>query len=551
MGYTRQSSRRANGSEASPEAQDETNERRARERGCQFLRHFRDIGRSGYDPDAKRAEFDELLSAARAGQFQELYVYNVSRFSRRDPKDSLPVVQELFRYGITIVSAAEGVFTPDSTLELIMLILRLDAAHQESKNKSIAVTDAKRKAREAGGWVGGRTPYGFGSETVMVGRIATQRLVAIPAEADTIRRVADLIKTHRDSERQANAKHLGSISGICQHLNETRVPTRAESRGYVVAQRGGWTTGTLRRILLDPSLAGLGGDPVYSLRDDGTPTQRIVDYRIRRDPETQEPIVVGDAILPLAEWFEIRDWVMGRSTQRGAARGTTLLSGLGVLFCECGRPMASRTAAGTVKVAGYRCTRPWGKVAPGQHEGGNNIAQGALDEYVVRRIFARMSDDSEDTLALLAIAGERLAKLTEAPETRAERSALTAERADATRALEQLYDDLRHSIYDGEVGRARFLSEKSALEARMAALDLKIREIGDVRARPVSVDAWTNGANDPMGEGSWWATADTEDRRMFVSLFVDRVTVAKAKHRGGRNLEAQAHVRASLVFADE
>ena len=33
---------------------------------------------------------------------------------------------------------------------------------------------------------------------------------------------------------------------------------------------------------------------------------------------------------------------------------------------------------------------------------------------------------------------------------------------------------------------------------------------------------------DPVGEGSWWKAATTEERRDFVKLFVRRVTVTKA-----------------------
>ena len=39
--------------------------------------------------------------------------------------------------------------------------MRLDAAHNESKNKSIAVRGAKAAARELGGYTSGKAPYGF------------------------------------------------------------------------------------------------------------------------------------------------------------------------------------------------------------------------------------------------------------------------------------------------------------------------------------------------------------------------------------------------------
>ncbi|MDX2390176.1 recombinase family protein [Streptomyces sp. DK15] len=554
VGYTRQSSRRANRSEASPEVQDEANEKNAHDRGSRFLRHFRDIGRSGYDPEAKRDDFDALMELARSGAFNELNVFDVSRFSRREPKDSIPVVLELFRYGITIVTDHEGVFTPDNTMELIMLILKLHQSHSESKNKSIAVTNAKRKARALGGWVGGRKPYGFDSETRFVGKVAIQWLIPLSPEAETIRLVADLIREHKDTPAPKNEFHLGSLSGICHYLNASgKYPTRAEVRGYVAKGRGGWTPGTLRRILIDPAVAGLSGDPIYKLREDGTPTQRITDYKLRRDPETGEPVQIGNPIIPPGEWYEIREWIMGRSRKRGKPQGETLLSGLGRFFCEDGRTMASRKASGTHRVESYRCTRPHGVVIEGQHSGGNNIAQHSADNFVVGSIFARLADaySDPDTIALLMVAGKRLARATESPETRSERSALTAERADVTRAVQQLYDDLRNDVYDGPIGRERFKDEKRNLEQRAEALDARIRVVGTTEPKPVNLDQWINEGEDPMGPGSWWDKAPIEDRRLFVSLFVDRITVKKATHRGGRNLACNAEVRMTIQWATD
>ncbi|GHJ30408.1 hypothetical protein TPA0910_48410 [Streptomyces hygroscopicus subsp. sporocinereus] len=107
-GYTRQSKPKADKSEVSPQTQDEATERKARERGCSFKGHYRDIGVSGYDPNAKRKAFERLLEDCRAGLVHEIIVFNVTRFSRREPRDAIPVVLELFDLGVTITSVSEG-----------------------------------------------------------------------------------------------------------------------------------------------------------------------------------------------------------------------------------------------------------------------------------------------------------------------------------------------------------------------------------------------------------------------------------------------------------
>ncbi|WP_221495698.1 recombinase family protein [Streptomyces netropsis] len=69
-GYTRQSKKKADKSEASPKTQDDATARKARERGCKFLGHYRDIGVSGCNPNAKRKNFERLLNDCRDEKFK-------------------------------------------------------------------------------------------------------------------------------------------------------------------------------------------------------------------------------------------------------------------------------------------------------------------------------------------------------------------------------------------------------------------------------------------------------------------------------------------------
>ncbi|MFG2848338.1 recombinase family protein [Kitasatospora sp. NPDC048296] len=102
VSYVRQSSAKPDRTEASPQTQRTKNEEESTRWGA-FGRHYEDIGISGWDPDAEREGFDKMLADARAGLFQVLIVYNVSRFSRREVMDAIPVVTELHRLGITIL----------------------------------------------------------------------------------------------------------------------------------------------------------------------------------------------------------------------------------------------------------------------------------------------------------------------------------------------------------------------------------------------------------------------------------------------------------------
>lgn len=553
-GYTRQSKAKADKSEASPQTQGEAAERKARERGCSFKGHYRDIGVSGYDPSAKRKEFERLLNDCREGLVHEIVVFNVTRFSRREPRDAIPIVLELFDLGVTITSVSEGSFSPgpDNTMELIMLIMRLDAAYQDSRNKSQAIAGTKKKAKEFGGWTGGALPYGMESYAESVTReidskpvtVTIRRLRPAPVREDGTDQAGEVVKMFdrifefkdKPWTGKKNA-HPASVGAIVAWLN---------SRNVLTQKGGQWRERTVKRLLTDPRLAGMSAAPVYSHDKDGNQTRNVTGYRILRD-ENEEPIIVGEALIPPPRFFEAQDWLAGRGRgNRGGTPSKYLLTAMEKLYCECGRPM---TGSGDV----YKCSRPAGVTEEGTHEGGSTIQRADVDYYVASRIMAvivNADGDDPETLDILAEATVRLARLKESPEIRSERAALLGERADIVRSIEQLYSDLRMGIYDGEIGRRQFLADKSSLETRLRAVDARIAVVGDSDLPPLPIEEWADSEDgNPLGPNSWWARADVEDRRMLVELFVDRITVAKANGRGGTERTCRVEDRVTVVVA--
>ncbi|MGW4072611.1 recombinase family protein [Streptomyces asiaticus] len=553
-GYTRQSKAKADKSEASPQTQDDATERKARERGCSFKGHYRDIGVSGYDPNAKRKAFERLLDDCRAGLVHEIIVFNVTRFSRREPRDAIPVVLELFDLGVTITSVSEGSFSPgpDNTMELIMLIMRLDAAYQDSRNRSQAIAGTKKKAKEFGGWTGGALPYGMESYAESVTREVDGKPVTVtirrlrPAsvredgtdQAGEVAKMFARIFEFKDKPwtGKKNA-HPASVGAIVAWLN---------SRNVLTQKGGPWRERTVKRLLTDPRLAGMAAEPVYSRDKDGNQTRNVTGYRILRD-ESEEPIIIGEALIPQRRFFEAQDWLAGRGRgNRGGTPSKYLLTAMERFYCECGRPM---TGSGDV----YKCSRPAGVVEEGTHEGGSTIQRADVDYYVASRIMAVITNadaDDPETLDILTEATVRLARRNESPEIRSERAALLGERSDIVRSIEQLYSDLRMGIYDGQIGRQQFLADKSSLEGRLRAVDARIVVVGDSDLPPLPIEEWADSEDgNPLGPDSWWARADVEDRRMLVELFVDRVTVAKAKERGGTDRTCRVEDRVTVVMA--
>ncbi|WP_327168522.1 recombinase family protein [Streptomyces subrutilus] len=533
VSYVRQSSAKTNKTEASPLTQRATNETRSAELNARFVRHYQDIGVSGWDPDAHREGFEEMLTAARAGAFNLLIVYDVSRFSRRELRDAGPVVFELHRLGITIVSVSEGVFPPNDTMTLIYLLMRLDAVNKESAVKSQKVRDVKAAQRAKGSWLGGQTPYGLDGEKYAEGKLDLMRLVHNKAEAANLRRIGALILKHMHDPvtRKPGHRNPGTLSALCDDMNAKRIKTRGQRKGKE-CKNSIWQVKTLKWILLNPAIAGMRAEPIYKVRENGTKTSTLIGYRIVRD-EDGRPEMICEPIIPPAQWFVIREWLLSRGQGEGVAHGTSLLSGLRsaprtpVLVCECGRPGKAQNS-GEKPI--YLCTRGTTVATNGEHSGLNRVMQSHLDDYVARRIFAVIASvesgaASAEELEIVDEATRMFSRSVENPETAAERTEVVTERADANNALSDLYDDLDAGLYEGQMGRGRFKEKKGRIEARLKAAETRLEELADPETTKLPLDDWLEGDESPMSKGSWWAVADMTDRRKFVELFVRRVTV--------------------------
>ncbi|MFE2409857.1 recombinase family protein [Kitasatospora sp. NPDC059408] len=580
-GYLRQSQERQDGSDGSIQVQGDGVHATAAARPGRYVGDYIDRDSSAFKADSEREDFERLMADCRAGKVNEIIVYYISRFSRLEPKDIIPVVLELHRLGVTIVSCTEGVFPPDDTMSLLMLIMRLDAAHQESKNKSKHVRDTKRKLRNAGGWVGGLPPYGYCTEIAHVEvmtddgpkMLTIRQLIVVEDEARVIQRIVAQIVLAAQVEAAMYQGDLSdemwelakktSLSGICADLNGEEVPTKTARlggkwRGAPNGKDPGrekppqWEVTTLKRILMDPRLMGHAVEPIREKYEtqNGRIRERITGYRTLRDEETGLPLIAHEAITGAADFYTVQAWIKSRGRGRGAPGEKAVLSDQGVLFCECSATMSSNGSS----VPSYRCSRPKGGANPGEHEGGNNIVQVHANDFVALCILTKMAEAQDgDPIALdMMLAATRRYMTTMAkPEVGAEAGALTAEKADKQAALNELYDDKEAGDYDGPIGKRRFRERKAKLEAELEAIESRVSELATLEQPELPVFTWLEKDDPdgpPTGEGSWWAKAGVHERRAFVKLFVKRVEVTKATTRGNKWEEYDASKRVTVTF---
>ncbi|MFI7069575.1 recombinase family protein [Micromonospora sediminicola] len=535
--YVRQSKKRESGSEASPATQSHANRQRIEQMNAVYVGQYADLGKSAYD-GTERPEFDRMIADCHAGRVNLIVVYYISRLSRADPLDAIPVVTDLLNRGVTIVSVNEGEFRKGNLMDLIHLIMRLDAAHTESKNKSVHVRAAKATARELGGYLSGKPPYGFRLQPedrrTTEGRpIRIQTLAVADAEAAVIRRLVT---------RVLDTSRATTIVGLTGELNRDGVPTRGQTVGKNTAGSV-WSPRVVERILMDPRIAGYAAEVVYAPRTDGRAPSRVAGYRIVRDGDGK-PIVAHPEIVDPVDWYAVQARLSGRPTPTGPLGPTppALLSTLGILLCECGWKMKSHRHSLRGFRSAYRCTRPAGAWQPGQHERDCTVSMDALDDYVARRIFALIAtaEDDPETLDIIAEATRLFGLASADPAAAAQRGAISGELDDAEKTLETLYDDRDQGGYSGKVGQRRFLEKERALSDRIEVLTAQLAALDATAAPHLPIAEWLGEpGEDPIGPGSWWDGATLPQRRMFVTLFVREIRVRKAPGRGRPPIESR------------
>lgn len=553
--YARQSSATESGSEASTSAQHSDNRRCLERYAPKRVTEYEDLGKSGYKDDVVRKEFDRMIADCRAGRINLICVTYMSRLTRRQPKESLPLLLELLGIGVVIVSVNEGEFRDDdknSIIMLITLVMRLDASYQESANKSKHISAAKALAKLLGGYPGGNGPFGFDLVKVMRENPADGRTIQIQIpvrnddQAAIIQDAWHRIKDNMSTPIEPGRHHPGSLSGISVAWNKEGVPTRGQIRGKK-RSHARWRADVLRRILMHPWLAGFACEPVYGVRPDGGRSTKIVGYEIQRDPETTLPIIACEPILDPAEWWQLQAWLGGRGQGRGRSQNVTALSGIrtadgrSILVCECGRPMNSvNNNVNSERTRGaapsYRCTRPRGAEFPGQHDGGNSINQHILEPYLAQRIFALISTAEGDPEIgdVLYHAAKRYHAARERPETIGERHSLVAERADAVATLRDIAEAFGQA--KSAIMRKSLMEQEALAAERLSVAERRLAEIDEATAQPLPIQEWLSSERsaDPLAEGSWWSGTSVAERREWFALFLDNVAVAKSKTRGAR-----------------
>ncbi|WP_431955050.1 recombinase family protein [Actinacidiphila sp. bgisy167] len=519
--YCRQSKLNEDGSSASPLMQRDAGEGLCQARQYNPVACFTDAGKSGWDPSIVRPGFEEMMSWVREGKCDVVVIYTLSRLTRQGALEAMQIEDEMRKHGVALVSVREPYLDTSDPAGTGIFAIIAGLAKQESDGKSEYIKNTRELARKVGGHLAGSAPYGFATSKEKTAEgVSWVKLVAEESEAATIRLMHKLALEGR------------TTGMIAKELNERKVPSPAQrgthkGRKYknlksdVPAVAEHWASTQVQRVLRDPRIAGMAADKLTG----------SYNFAIRRGEDGQ-PLHVHEPIISPAEWYVLQE-AMGKSGRRlrEAPHGATaLLSGWSFLVCECEANMTAARTGTDGKRTSYRCSRSAEARRLMSGHTANVVLQDAVDDHVARTVYARMTNmdlDDPDDAELIAETARRFALQIDTSGVSRELKELQAQLSHTEESLAQIYADQRAGLYAGKVGRAAFTEAVTAMQGTEESCRARIAELEahQTTAIALPIDEWFEPGTDPIGPTSVWHGWSLQERREFLSLWVDSVTV--------------------------
>ncbi len=242
-----------------------------------------------------REGLEKMVRAAANGEFNTLYLYSLSRLAR-ETSIAVPLVKTLVhRFGVRVVSVAEGIDTAQPGWEIAVQMLSL--VHEQyirdlSANVRRGHEAAKRRGQSTGDY-----PFGYRSVpapgyTVPTGsrNLKVPKVCEIdPATAPWVEKIYQMYVDQRFSLLKI-AKELNRLGAPKDHRSST--PT--------------WHAGTVRNILANPKFKGLWGWGRTKTRRDpltGTTKQEVQSAEEQQRWLTERPKlrIICDEVFEAAQ----------------------------------------------------------------------------------------------------------------------------------------------------------------------------------------------------------------------------------------------------------
>jgi site-specific DNA recombinase len=323
--------------------QEEDGRRIAADKGWEVVAVYREWASASPYAKKGRKEWDALLAAVEAGQFDAVIVWMEDR-TARDVVQAGAFVQACRTVGLkrlVLPSFDYDLTDEEAVIRFYGEVLggQREAALISKRSKRAHLEEAQNGKRHSGG----KRAFGERGRKRVEDPDGTWRTVpAVPEEQ---------AKAERELIREAARRILAgdSLRGICLDWNEA---------GHQAPRGGRWTTQTLRRMLLSPRLAGL------------------------REHRGQLYEGRFPAILEREMWQAVRAILTDPARMTTAVGGAARHLLTGSIFCGVCEAKLRTTRYGPHRVLYYRC--------PSRSDGGRNCVARKVedvDRLILRAIF--------------------------------------------------------------------------------------------------------------------------------------------------------------------
>ena len=151
-------------------------------------KEYKDKGYSG--KNTERPQFQQLMRDIESGLVRKVVVYKLDRISR-SILDFAKMMDFFQKYEVEFVSSTEK-FDTSTPMGRAMLNICIVFAQLERETIQKRVSDAYYSRSQRGFRMGGKPPYGYRLEEIIMEGIHTKKLVEEPQEAAIVREIFDM-----------------------------------------------------------------------------------------------------------------------------------------------------------------------------------------------------------------------------------------------------------------------------------------------------------------------------------------------------------------------
>ena len=439
-------------------------------RGLVATHHYVDL-QSGLKSD--RVQYQEMLSAAVQGEFDNIIVWKLDRFGR-DRIESGIQIRELGKVGVAVESASEPNDSP-----LLRNIL-MDFAEEESRRISLRVS-ANKRTRSLDGKRSSVAPFGFKNVPHPTGGITLEANDDAPIVVEVFR-------------RYASGQH--TLASLRDYIVEAGAsPTKPKTRGSV------------HNLLKNPAYAG-------KLRHGAHARSNM---QVKSPAQLQGEVFEVEGTWPALideETFAAVQQKLRFNQKTNSGRPHSKLLFAGLIWCSCGARYTGHRDTGQHEDrgprAGYYCNRRMGQgtcTAP-------SVREPRLRAAVIPPLQAALKRFSEEDVRT-AVRGEVERQRQEG--ALAERQSEENLGSTITR-LEARLTALEDAYLDGDIGRERYIVRRDQITAQIDDARAKLGE----RMAPDLLDVEALFA---AAEGLSVENLDDLSWRTLIEATIDKIVI--------------------------